>query len=124
MFPDDTGCNWVISGNFKNFMIFMKLQSIPRRRVLRTPSPYTIGSAPSCMPRPGETIYIRFGRFFFNISGYLYLFGFALFVVQENISLLQWIAAGSHRKSIRERLGEVKVSCMMRNCDFSWFGDI
>ena len=69
-------------------------------------------------------LYVKMLWFFINISGYLCSFGLALCVVQENISLLQWIAAGSSRKSIRERLGEVKVSCMMRNCDFSWFGDI
>ena len=50
-------------------------------------------------------LYVGFGRFFIRISGYLCSFGLALYVVQENISLLQWIAAGSSRKSIRERLG-------------------
>ena len=43
----------------------------------------------------------------------MYSFGLASFVVQENISLLQWIAAGSPRESIGERLGEYKVSSMM-----------
>ena len=69
-------------------------------------------------------LYVGFGQFFIHISGYLCSFGIASCVVQENISLLQWVAAGSSRKSIRERLGEIKVSCMMRNCDFPWFGDI
>ena len=59
-------------------------------------------------------LYIKMWWFFNNISGYLYSFGLASFVVQESISLIQWIAAGSSRKSIRERLGETKVSCMMR----------
>ena len=59
-------------------------------------------------------LYVSFGWFFINIYGYLCSFGLASFVVQENINLLQWIAAGSSRKSIRERLGEIKLSCMMR----------
>ena len=28
-FPDDPGCIWVISGNFENFMIFMKFPCVP-----------------------------------------------------------------------------------------------
>ena len=63
-------------------------------------------------------LYIKIGWLFVHISGSMCSFGLASCVVQENISLLQWIAAGSSRKSIRERLGEVKVSSMMRN---SWF---
>ena len=28
MIPDDPGCTWVFSGNFQNFMIFMKISSV------------------------------------------------------------------------------------------------
>ena len=45
-------------------------------------------------------MYIKNVMVFINISGYLYSFGTAPFMVQENISLLQWIAAGPSRKSI------------------------
>ena len=45
-------------------------------------------------------LYVGFGRFFINISGLINSFGLALFVDLENINLLQWIAAGSSRKSI------------------------
>ena len=40
------------------------------------------------------------GRFIINISGLVSSFGLASFVVQDIISLLQWIAAGSSRKSM------------------------
>ena len=68
-------------------------------------SPYAIGSAPSIMAgkiagQDPAKLYIRFGRFFFNNSGLINSFGLALFVDLENIKLLQWIAAGSSRKSI------------------------
>ena len=45
-------------------------------------------------------LYVGFGRFFINISGLINSFGLALFKELENINLLQWIAAGSSRKSI------------------------
>ena len=40
-----------------------------------------------------------------HISGLISSFGLASFVVQENISLLHWIAAASSGKSMGERLG-------------------
>ena len=55
-------------------------------------------------------LYIRLGWLFDHISGSMYSFGLASFVVQENISLLHWIAAGSSRKSIWEILNGLKVS--------------
>ena len=45
-------------------------------------------------------LYMRFGRFFIDISGSMCSFGLASFVVQDIISLLGWIAAGPSRKSI------------------------
>ena len=54
-------------------------------------------------------LYVGFGQFFINISGLINSFGLALFVDLENINLLQWIAAGSSRKFIRERLSWIKV---------------
>ena len=69
-------------------------------------------------------LYIRFGRVFFNISWYLCSFGLASFVVRENISLLQWIAAGSFRKSSWERLGGIKVVSMMEMWQISWSEDV
>ena len=39
----------------------------------------------------------------------MYSFGLASFVDLEFISLIQWIAAGSPRKSMGERLGGTKV---------------
>ena len=45
-------------------------------------------------------LYMRFGRFFIDISGSMCSFGLASFVDLEFISLLQWIAAGSPRKSM------------------------
>ena len=65
MIPDDPGCTWVISGNFQNFMIFMNFPSVPRRRVLRTPSPYAIGSAPSS---PNESFSTWFPKMFDDLS--------------------------------------------------------
>ena len=46
MIPDDPGRIRVISGNFQNFMIFIKLPIVHRRRVLRTPSPYGAKHSP------------------------------------------------------------------------------
>ena len=54
-------------------------------------------------------LYIKIWWLFVHISGLLNSFGLASFVVQENINLLQWIAAGSSGKSIWERLNETKV---------------
>ena len=62
--------------------------------------------------------------FFINISGLVNSFGPASCVAQDIISLLQWIAAGSSRKSIWEKLGGNKVSCLIRIFVFSWFGDV
>ena len=58
-------------------------------------------------------LYVFLWWFFFNISGLVNSFGLSSCVVQENISLLHWIAAGSSRKSIWEWLIQVKVSRMM-----------
>ena len=53
---------------------------------------------------------INFGRFFIDISGSVSSFGLASFVVQDIISLLHWIAAGSPGKSICERWCEALSS--------------
>ena len=45
-------------------------------------------------------LYVRMGWLFGNISGLINSFELASFVVQDNISLHPWIAAGSSRKSI------------------------
>ena len=60
-------------------------------------------------PEPRK-LYVRFGRFFIDISGSMYSFGLASCVDLEFISLLQWIAAAPSRKSRGERLGWYKVS--------------
>ena len=43
---------------------------------------------------------VLLGQLFVHISGCMYSFELASFVVQDIISLLQWIAAGLPRKSI------------------------
>ena len=64
-------------------------------------------------------LYVKIGWFFFNISGFLYSFGLALFVVQDIYVFLQWIPAGGPGKSLSQRLGEVKVSRLMtKNWEF------
>ena len=55
-------------------------------------------------------LYVCFGLLFVHISGLLSSVGLASFVVQEDISLLHWIAAAASGKSIGERLGVLKVS--------------
>ena len=50
--------------------------------------------------------------FFIDISGCLCSFGLGLFMVLEYGVVLRWIAAGPSGKSMGQRLGEVKVSCM------------
>ena len=45
-------------------------------------------------------LYMRFGWFFIDISGSMYSFGLAAFVVLEYVVVLQWIAAGPSGKSI------------------------
>ena len=50
---------------------------------------------------------------FMNIFGLINSFGLSLFVGLESVILLHLIAAGSPRKSIRERLKQTKVSRMM-----------
>ena len=55
-------------------------------------------------------LYIRLGWFIIDISGLMYSFGVGLFVVQEYVVVLQWIAAGPSGKSLRWRLQWVKVS--------------
>ena len=55
-------------------------------------------------------LYVKMWWFFIDISGLLYSFGPASFVVLEYVVLLHWIAAGPSRESIWERLGEIKVS--------------
>ena len=80
--------------------------------------------------QPGKTarpdprkLYVKNGRFFIDISGCMCSFGLASFVDLEFISLLQWIAAGSSRKSMGERLGEVKVRTHDGKMQISAFGD-
>ena len=58
-------------------------------------------------------LYVRFRWLLVHISGLMNSFGLASFVDQENISLLQWNAAGSSGESMRERLMPLKVSHMM-----------
>ena len=130
--PAETG--WRFTAGLKFLDIFMRLgprlvwyKKMARRTCFR--EQYYTGTRGIMMEgkiagQDPRQLYVIMGWFFINISGYLYSFGLASCVVQENISLLQWIAAGSSRKSIRERLGGIKVSCMMRNFDFSWFGDV
>ena len=55
-------------------------------------------------------LYIFLRWLFNNISGSMYSFRLASCVVQDIISVLPWIAAGSSRKSMWERLRENKVS--------------
>ena len=96
------------------------------RRVLRTPSPPTRRSAPSTIQaqeeyysarkiagRDQRKLCVRLGRFFINISGYMYSFGLALFVVQGLGSVQVVVAAWWSRKSICERFRWVKVPRMM-----------
>ncbi len=45
-------------------------------------------------------LYVRQGWLSVHISGLLYSFELASFVVSDMVSLLAWIAAGSSRKSI------------------------
>ena len=52
-----------------------------------------------CRQRPGK-LYVKIGRFFINISGYLCSFGTALFVVQYIGSVQVVVGAGWPRKSI------------------------
>ena len=54
-------------------------------------------------------LYVRFGWLFDDISGLLYSFDLSSCVALDMVSLLPWIAAGSSRKSIWERLGWTKV---------------
>ena len=46
-------------------------------------------------------LYVLLGWLFDDISGLMCSFELASFVVQDIISLLPWVAAGSSRKSIR-----------------------
>ena len=54
-------------------------------------------------------LYVRFGWLFDHISGLMCSFGLSSFVNLDMVSLLPWIAAGSSRKSIWERFGQLKV---------------
>ena len=65
-------------------------------------------------------LYMRLWWLFINISGLINSFELSSFVVSDIISLLLGIAAGSSRKSIWERLGCTKVSCMMQMSHISW----
>ena len=58
-------------------------------------------------------LYVGFGRFFINISGYLYSFGLALFVVQGIGSVQMMVTARRPRKSICERFRWAKVPRMI-----------
>ena len=55
-------------------------------------------------------LYVNLRWLFDHISGLLCSFEMRYFVDLDMVSLLPWIAAGSSRKSIWERLNEVKVS--------------
>ena len=50
-------------------------------------------------------LYVRFGWLFDDISGLLYSFGLSSSVDPDMVRLLPWIAAGTSRESIWERLG-------------------
>ena len=63
--------------------------------------------------RPKLCIYLWW--FIINISGFLNSFWLASCVVQDIISLLHWIAAGSSGKSIWESLRWDKISPLDRN---------
>ena len=54
-------------------------------------------------------LYMGLGWLFDDISGLTNSFGLSSFVNLDMVSLLPWIAAGSFRKSIWERFGQVKV---------------
>ena len=54
-------------------------------------------------------LYMGLRWLFGDISGLMYSFDLSSFVNVDMVILLQWIAAGSSRKSIWERLGEAKV---------------
>ena len=60
-------------------------------------------------------LYVRLWWLFINISGLINSFGLSFCVVSDIISLLPWIAAGSPRKSIWERLGWYKVRSLDGN---------
>ena len=62
-------------------------------------------------------LYVRLWWSFINISGLINSFGLPFCVASDIISLLPWIAAGSSRKSIWERFGDIKVSALDRNFD-------
>ena len=63
-------------------------------------------------------LYVRLWWLFAHISGSMYSFELSSFVVLDIISLLHWIAAGSSRKSIWERLGGIKVSLLDENLTY------
>ena len=63
-------------------------------------------------------LYMRLWWLFMNISGLINSFELSSFVVSDIISLLPWIAAGTSRKSIWERLGCSKVSSLDRNLTY------
>ena len=73
---------------------------------------------------PGKTagsdprkLCVRIRRFFIDISGWTSSFGLALFVVLDNVVLLQPVATESSGKSMGERLGGSKVrEHMMKKC--------
>ena len=54
-------------------------------------------------------LYVLFWWLFINISRFISSFGLSLFVVQENIDMLQWIATASSIKSIWGSTGEAKI---------------
>ena len=63
-------------------------------------------------------LYMELGWLFDDISGSMCSFGLSSFVNLDMISLLPWIAAGSSRKSIWERLRCIKVRPLDGNLDF------
>ena len=67
-------------------------------------------------------LYVFLRWLFDDIFGSMYLFGLESCVVQDIISVLPWIAAGSSGKSIWERLGDVKVRPLDGMADFMFRG--
>ena len=63
---------------------------------------------------------MRFGWFFLDIFGLMCLFGLALFVVQDMVSLHVWELVWSPGKSICERLNGIKVVPHMVNVTEFW----
>ena len=75
-----------------------------KQRATQLPRPNADSSFPGSSAPPAK---------FIDVSGFINSFGLALFVVQGIGSVQVVVAARCSRKSIRERLGGVKVPRMM-----------